>query len=149
MLIDLLFVIPCYFLSMFCLFCIYFDVLSVLIGLLFLIAGDWTMVGGIKRITSLYSKATAMRKGSDVAEGSEKRPWGRPRGWGKGVGKTRPPSPIPSSPSELPFAHSSSEEQEVQVEEEAEVEEETGGTSWEKPADSTRWRQVSNFRCYH
>jgi len=38
---------------------------SVLIGLLFLIAGDWTMVDGMKRITSHYSKATATRKGSD------------------------------------------------------------------------------------
>ena len=100
------------------------------------------MVGGIKRIASLYSKATATRKGSDAAEGSGKRPQGRPRG----RGKTRPLSPIPSSPSEVPSAHSSSsssEEEEVQVEEagveeekepgveeeEAGVEEETGGTS--------------------
>ena len=67
----------------------------------------------MKRITSLYSKATAMRKGSDVAEGSQKRPRGRPRGRGKGGGKTRPPSPIPSSSSELPSAHSSSEVEEV------------------------------------
>ena len=113
MLIDLLFVIPCYFLSMFCLFCIYFDVLSVLIGLLFLIAGAWTMVGGMRRITSLYSKATAMHKGSDAAVGFEKRPQGRPKGRGKGGGKMRPPSPIFSSPSELPSAHSSSKEEEV------------------------------------
>ena len=80
----------------------------------------------MKRITSLYSKATTTRKGSnaatgsDAAEGSRKRPRGRP----SGGGKTRPPSPVPSSPSELPSAHSSSEEEEVQVEEE-----ETGGTS--------------------
>ena len=87
------------------------------------------MVGGIRRITSLYSKVTATRKGSDAAEGSGKRPRGRPRGRGKGGGKTRPPSPIPSSPFELPSAHSSFEEEEVQVEEEAGVEEETGGTS--------------------
>ena len=40
---------------------------------------------------------------------------------GKGGGKTRPPSP-----SELPSAHSSSEEEEVQVEEEVHVEEEAG-----------------------
>ena len=66
------------------------------------------MVGGTKRIASLYSKATATHKGSDVAEGSRKRPQGRPRGQGKGGGKTRPPSPVPSSPSKLPFAHSSS-----------------------------------------
>ena len=65
----------------------------------------------MKRITSLYSKATATHKGSDAAEGSRKRPWGRPRGQGKGGGKTRPPSPVPSSPSKLPFAHSSSEEE--------------------------------------
>ena len=129
MLIDLLFVIPCYFLSMFCLFCIYFDVLSVLIDLIFLIVGDWTMVGGIKRITSLFSKPTTTRKGSDATEGSGRRPRGRPRGWGKGGGKTRPPSPVPLSPSELPFAHSSSKEEEVQVEEEAGMEEEIGGTS--------------------
>ena len=71
------------------------------------------MVGGMRRITSLYSKATATSKGSDAAEGSRKRPWGRPKGRGKGGGKTRPPSPVPSSPSELPSAHSSSEEEEV------------------------------------
>ena len=64
----------------------------------------------MKRITSLYSKATATSKGFDVAEGSGKRPQGRPRGRGKGGGKTRPPSPGPSLPSELPSAHSSSEE---------------------------------------
>ena len=93
------------------------------------------MVGGMKRIISLYSKATVTCKGFDAAEGSEKRPLGRPRGQGKGGGKTRPPSPVPSSSSELPSAHSSSEEEEVQVEEEARVEEEeagveeTGGTS--------------------
>ena len=87
------------------------------------------MVDGIKRITSLYSKATATLKGSDAAEGSRKRPQGRPRGRGKGGGMTRPLSPVPSSPSELPSAHSSSKE-EVQVEEEAGMEEEeTGGTS--------------------
>ena len=61
----------------------------------------------MRRITSLYSKATAMSKRSDAAEGSGKRPWARPKG------KTRPPSPVPSSPSELPSAHSSSEEEEV------------------------------------
>ena len=83
----------------------------------------------MKRITSLYSKATAMSKGSDAAEGSEKRPWGRPRGLGNGGGKARPPSPVPSSSSELPSAHSSSEEEEVQVEEEAGVEEEIGVVS--------------------
>ena len=77
----------------------------------------------MKRITLLYSKATATRKGSDVAEGSRKRPWGRPRGRRKGGGKTRPPSPVPSSPSELPSAHSSSEEEEVHVEGEVQVEE--------------------------
>ena len=71
----------------------------------------------MRRIMSLYSKATATSKGSDAAEGSEKRPRGRPKGLGKGGGKTRPPSPVPSSPSELPSAHSSSKE-EVQVEEE-------------------------------
>ena len=60
---------------------------------------------------------------------------GRPRGRGKGGGKTRPPLLVPSSPSELPSTHSSSEEEEVQVEEEVGVEEEeagveeTGGTS--------------------
>ena len=42
------------------------------------------MVGGMMRITSLYSKATATLKGSDAAEGSEKRPRGRPKGQGKG-----------------------------------------------------------------
>ena len=66
------------------------------------------MVGGTKRIVSLYSKATTTRKGSDAAEGSEKRPRGRSRGQGKGGGKTRPPSFVPSSLSELPSAHSSS-----------------------------------------
>ena len=60
----------------------------------------------MRRITSLYSKATAMSKGSDAAEGSGKRPRGRPKGRAKGGGKTRPPSP-----SELPSAHSSSEEE--------------------------------------
>ena len=30
------------------------------------------MVGGIKRIAALYSKATATRKGSDAAEGLER-----------------------------------------------------------------------------
>ena len=88
------------------------------------------MVGGTKRTASLYSKATATRKGSDAAEGSRKRPRGRPRGQGKGGGKTRPLSLVPSSPSELPSAHSSSEEEEVQVEEEAGVEEEEVG--WRK-----------------
>ena len=78
----------------------------------------------MRRITLLYSKATAMSKGSDAAEESRKRPQDRPRGQGKGGGKMRPPSPVPSSPFELPSTHSSSEE-----EEEAEVEEETGGTS--------------------
>jgi len=78
----------------------------------------------MKRITSLYSKAIATCKGSDASEGSKKRPWCRPRGRGKGGGKTRLPSPVPSSPYELPSAHSSSEE-----EEEAGVEEEIGGTS--------------------
>ena len=40
----------------------------------------------MRRITSLYSKATAMHKGSnaaagsDAVEGSEKRPRGRPKG---------------------------------------------------------------------
>ena len=40
----------------------------------------------MKRLMSLYSKATATRKGSnaaarsDAAEGSEKRPRGRPKG---------------------------------------------------------------------
>jgi len=87
------------------------------------------MVGGMKRIMSLYSKATATRKVSNAAEGFRKRPWGRPKGRGKGGGKTRPPSPVPSSPSKLPFAHSSSKEEEVHVEEEVGVEEETGGTS--------------------
>ena len=67
----------------------------------------------MKRITSLYSKKTTTRKGSDAAEGSGKRPRGRPRGRGKGGGKMRPPSPVPSSPSDLPSAHSSSEEEEV------------------------------------
>ena len=67
----------------------------------------------MKRITSLYSKAAATRKGSDATEGSRKRPRGRPRGRGKGGGKTRPPSPVPSSLSELPSTHSSSEEEEV------------------------------------
>ena len=75
------------------------------------------MVGGMRRIMSLYSKATAASKGFDAAEGSEKRPQGRPKGRVKGGGKTRPPLPVPSSPSELPSAHSSFEE-EVQVEEE-------------------------------
>ena len=65
----------------------------------------------MKRITSLYSKVTATCKGSHIAEGSVKRPRGRPRGRGKGGGKTRPPSPVPSSPSKLPSAHSSSEEE--------------------------------------
>ena len=55
------------------------------------------MVGGMRRIMSLYSKATVTRKGSDVAEKSEKRPRGRPKGRGKGEGKMRPPSPVPSS----------------------------------------------------
>ena len=67
----------------------------------------------MRRLTSLYSKVTAASKGSDVAEGSRKRPWGRPRDIEKGGGKTRPQSPVPSSPSELPSAHSSSEEEEV------------------------------------
>ena len=79
----------------------------------------------MRRITSLYSKATATSKGSDAAKGSGKRPQGRPKGRGKGGGKTRPPSPVPSSLSELPFAHSSSKEEEVHVEEEVGVEEET------------------------
>ena len=113
---------------MFCLFCIYFDVLSVLIGLLFLIAGDRTMVGGMRRITSLYSKATMTSKGSNAAEGFGKRPRGRPKGQGKGGGKMRPPSPVPSSPSQVPSAHSSSSSSKEE-EEEAGVEEETGGTS--------------------
>ena len=126
----------------------------------------------MKRITSLYSKATATRKGSnaatgsDAAKGSRKRARGRPRG----QGKMRPPSPIPSSLSEVPSAHSSSEVEEVQVEEEAGVEEDTGGTSsstlsrvWlrgpstlpRRPIPLERcpliqkWRQVSNFICYH
>ena len=84
------------------------------------------MVGGTKRIASLYSKATATRKGFDAAKGSGKRPRGRPKGRGKGGGKTRPSSPVPSSSSELPSAHSSSEEEEVQVKEEVQVEEEAG-----------------------
>ena len=71
----------------------------------------------MKRIISLYSKATVTCKGFDAAEGSEKRPRGRPRGRGKGRGKTRPPLPVPSSPFELPSANSSFEEEEVQVEE--------------------------------
>ena len=89
----------------------------------------------MRRITSLYSKAIVTCKGSDAAEGSEKRPRDRPRGRGKDGGKMRPLSPVPSSPSELPSTHSSSKEKEVQVEEEvgvekeAGVEEETGGTS--------------------
>ena len=78
----------------------------------------------MRRITSLYSKATTMCKGSDAAEGSRKRPRGRPKGQGKGGGKTRPLSPIPSSSSELPSTHSSSMEEEVRVEEEVQVEEE-------------------------
>ena len=41
----------------------------------------------------------------------------------------RPPSPVPSLSTELPSAHSSSEEEEVQVEEEAGVEEEIGVVS--------------------
>ena len=69
----------------------------------------------MRRITSLYSKVTMMSKGSDAAEGSGKRPWGSPKGRGKGGGKMRPPSLVPSSPSKLPSAHSSSEE-EVHVE---------------------------------
>ena len=85
------------------------------------------MVCGMRRITSFYSKATSMRKGSNVAEGSGKRPRGRPKGRAKGGGKI--PLPVPSSPSELPSAHSSSEEEEVQVEEEAGVEEEIGVVS--------------------
>ena len=89
------------------------------------------MVRGTKRIASLYSKATATRKGPDAAEGSGKRPRGRPRGRGKVGGKTRPPLPVPSSPSELPSAHSSFEEEEVQVEEEAGVEEEEAGVEEE------------------
>ena len=89
------------------------------------------MVGVMKRITSLYSKKTTTRKGSDAAEGFRRRPRGRPRGRGKGGGKTRPPSPVPSSPFELPFAHSSSEEEEVHVEEEAGVEEEEAGVEEE------------------
>ena len=93
------------------------------------------MVGGMRRIMLLYSKATATRKRFDAVEGSGKRPRGRPKGRGKGGCKMRPRSPVPSSSSELPSAHSSSEEEEVQVEEagveeeEAGVEEETGGTS--------------------
>ena len=87
----------------------------------------------MRRITSLYSKA-ATHKGSDAAEGSGKRPQGRPKGRGKGGGKTRPLLPVPSSPSELPSAHSSSEEEvqvaeEAGVQEEAGMEEETWGTS--------------------
>ena len=80
-------------------------------------------VHDMRRITSLYSKAIATCKGSDVAEGSRKRPRGRPKGRGKGGGKTRPPSLVPSSPFELPSAQSSAEEEEVQVEE-VQVEEE-------------------------
>ena len=89
----------------------------------------------MRRITSLYSKATATHKGFDAAEGSGKRPRGRPKGRGKGGGKMRPPSPIPSLSSELPSTHSSSEEEagveeeEAGVEEEAGMEEETWGTS--------------------
>ena len=94
----------------------------------------------MKRITSLYSKATATHKGSDAAEGSEKRPWGRPRGLGNGGGKARPPSPVPSSPSELPSTHSSSEE-EVQVEEGVGVEEEEAGM------EETRGTSSSTSSC--
>ena len=70
------------------------------------------MVSSMRRITLLYSKA-ATRKGFDAAEVSGKRPQGRPKGRGKGGGKTRPPLPVPSSPSEVPSAHSSSEDEEV------------------------------------
>ena len=38
----------------------------------------------MRRITSLYSKATATRRGSDAVEGFGKRLWGRPKGQGKG-----------------------------------------------------------------
>ena len=57
------------FLSMFC--------LSVLIGLLFLIAGDWTMVDGTRKIAALYKKIGA----SGLASGR-----GRGKGGGKGKG---------------------------------------------------------------
>ena len=67
----------------------------------------------MKRITSLFSKATTTRKGSDATEGSGKRPRGRPRGRGKGGGKMRPPLPVPSSSCKLPSTHSSSKEEEV------------------------------------
>ena len=43
------------------------------------------MVGGTKRIASLYSKATSTRKGSDAAEGSGKRPKLRDLGRDLGV----------------------------------------------------------------
>ena len=65
----------------------------------------------MRRITSLYSKVTTTCKGFDAAEGFKKRPQGRPRGLGKGRGKMRPSLPVPLSSSELPFAHSSFEEE--------------------------------------
>ena len=101
---------------MFYLFCIYFDVLSVLIGLLFLIAGDWTMVGSTMKIVALYGKFKAVASGSALGKGQGR---GQGRGGGKGKGKdkgARPPSPVaPSSSSEeeVPSAHASGDEEEV------------------------------------
>ena len=103
------------------------------------------MVGSMKRIMSLYSKATTTRKVSDAAEGSGKRPRGRPKSRGKGGGKMRPPSPVPSSPSELPSAHSSSKEEKVQVEEEVGVEEEEAGVEEEAGMEEETWGTSSSI----
>jgi len=64
------------------------------------------MVGGMRKITALYRKMSASRKGQGT---------GRGRGGGKGKG-ARPPSPVAPSSSyeeEVPSAHASGDEEEV------------------------------------
>ena len=69
------------------------------------------MVGGTRKIAALYGKIGASGKGQGR---------GRGRGGGKGKG-ARPPSlvaPSSSSEEEVPFAHASGDEGEVQEEQE-------------------------------
>ena len=75
------------------------------------------MVGGTRKITALYGKIGASGSASGKGQGRGR---GRSGGKGKGKGKrARPLSPIAplsSSKEEVPSAHASGDEEEVQEE---------------------------------
>ena len=76
------------------------------------------MVGGTRKITALYGKIGASGSASGKGQGR-----GRGRGGGKGKGARplSPVAPLSSSEEEVPSAHASGDEEEVQEEQEEAV----------------------------